>query len=390
MIQGITARFLETGTGHLRIQSRTPVPHESVDLLAQELEEIEGDGPSEILLVQREHQGIGLIRGTSGNTGVQLRGVDTEWYQNDAGVQAYLQIRAGEFDLGSPEAIVLGEGLAQTLGAEVGQEVRVLTVRRGSTGSLLTRVSRFEVRGIVSSGYRDLDRLWAFIPIDRARTILPADSGTQIITLKIADPFILPNPLIVRDPELPRDLLRDVRATLGPQWQAQTWFELERSQYMNFLGTRDMLVFIMVVILLVAAVNISSTMINLVAERQQEFAILKALGASPWTIGRIVLTIGGLSGLGGIFLGLGFGSLGVLFVNEIIYVIEVLVNLFSAPGESVSILNPEFYLEQIPVLLLPGQLGLLGLAALFMTLISSLVPAYRAGKTPPAALFRRE
>ena len=385
MIQGITSRFLETGTGHIRLASRQPQSEEALQDLAQRLTSLDG-----VLVAHVEHQGLGLIRSDWGNSGVQIRGIDQSWFDNDPSIQRYLDLIAGSFDVTGEDFLVLGQGLAEELEVQLGDQVRILSVRRGAAGSLLTRVTRFTVQGIVSSGYRDLDRLWAFIPLSRARTILPGDSGNSFITLKIQDPFVLDNPLMSRNPHIGQELVRDIRRQLTADWRLFTWFDLERSQYMNFLGTRDMLVFIMVVILLVAGVNIASTMINLVAERQEELAVLKALGASPWTLGRIIFTIAGVSGALGIVAGLGLGALGVVFINEILLGIEWMMNIFASPGEQIQILNPEFYLESIPVILLPMQLFVLGLAAGIMTFIFSALPTLKAMSIPPAVLYRRE
>ena len=385
MIQGITARYLETGTGHLRLESRLPATPEQSD--AAVLSALSAPG---VVSALPERQGLGLLRTAAGSSGVQIRGLPADALERDRGLAGYLRLDSGSFDLSQPEFAVLGLGLAQDLGVVPGDEVRILTVRRSGTGSLLPRVSRFQVTGIVSSGYRELDKLWVFVGLDRSRSILPDDSATELVSIKIDDPFVLSNPLISRNEARGNEILQAIHSRISPDWRLSTWFELERSQYMNFLGTKNMLVFIMVIILLVAAVNITSTMINLVAERQQEFAILKAIGASPWTISRIVIIIGCLSGLIGILFGLTAGSLCVLFINEIIHGVERILNLFASPGTEIQIINPEFYLERIPVMLLPGQLALQGGLALLMSLLASLLPALRAAGMRPAALFRRD
>ncbi len=386
MIQGITARFLETGTGHIRIQTRRSLDYEAIDFAVSQLEgHIEG-----IRNISIEHQGIGLIRSDRGNSGVQIRGVPSDWYSADPGIRQYLRVDSGDFDLTGQDSLVLGLGLSEQLGVMVGDELRILTVRRGAAGGLLPRVTRFRVTGIVSSGYRDLDRLWAFIPLDRSRSLLPGESGNQSIVVKLDDPFILENPLITRDFQEGRKILGEIRARLSSDWRVLTWFELEQAQYMNFLGTKNMLVFIMVIILLVAGVNIASTMISLVTERQQEFAILQSLGAHPVTIGQIVLVIAGISGTAGIVLGLGMGTICVIFINEIILGIETLLNLFAPSASHVQIINPEFYLERIPVVVLPAQILVLGGAAGLISVISSLIPALKAARIRPGVLFRRD
>lgn len=385
MIQGITARYLETGTGHLRIEARLNMDASRMDQMAEDLLQLD-----QVTAAVPERQGLGLVRTDQGSSGVQIRALPSDAFERDKGLSIYLEVEEGEFRLTEEQDLVIGLGLAQELGVKVGDEVRLMTVRRSSNGGLLPRISRFELKGIVSSGYRELDKLWVFIPLERGRSILPQDQSVDFISLKLEDPFILSNPLIQRDPERGIEFLRTVQNHLGFDWRVLTWFELERSQYMSFLGTKNMLVFIMIIILLVAAVNIATTMINLVAERQQEFAVLKALGANPWTVAGIVVTIGSLSGLIGIVLGLGLGSLCVVFINEIIAGIEAVLNLFASSGSEIQIINPEFYLERIPVLLLPEYLLMQGGLALLLSLLASLIPAIRATHMHPMILFRRD
>lgn len=385
MIRGITSRYLETGTGHLRLRNRLPMAEDQLGLTAAQIRQIPG-----VISASIERDGTGLARSGRGNTGIQIRGVDESWYRDDKRTQEYIRIVEGDFSLAGERSAVIGKGVADELGLAAGDELRLLTVRRGSNGRLLPRITRFEVAGIISTGYRDLDRFWVFVSLQNARTIIPDESASQYITVKVEEPFDLPNPLSPGDREAGRNLLADLRVAIPAQYTLQTWFDLEQSQYMNFIGTKNMLIVIMIVILLVAAVNISSTMIGVVQERQQEFAVLKALGMGRSGIAGIVVVISGISGILGCIIGLALGVLGSLGINEIISGLEFLVNLLATDADRIQLINPEFYLERIPVEILPGQLLVLALAAFGMTLLSGLVPALRASRISPVVLFRKE
>ncbi|KGE70737.1 ABC transporter permease [Spirochaeta lutea] len=383
MIQGITARYIEVGSGHIQLQSRFAVEPQELSATLDSLAGIPG-----VVRAQPERRGLGLLRGDLGNSGVQIRGVEPEWYRDDPGVRQYLSLEEGEFRLGEDD-LLIGTALARELGVGVGDEVRLLTVRRGATGALLPRVSRFVVRGLVSSGYRELDRLWVFIQRQRGLEILHESSSSDQITLKIDDPFTLPNPLLSRNSQAGQSVLEEIARVLSPQWRMVTWYDAERAQIMNFIATKNMLLVIMVVILLVAAVNVSSTMINLVEERRKELITLKSLGASPaWVMG-VVLLGGGVSGGLGIILGGTAGMLCSLWINEILRGIEWVINTALFWQESIQIINPEFYLERIPVTPLVGDTLLLLAAALGVSVLASLFPALRAARLRPAEVFQK-
>ena len=60
------------------------------------------------------------------------------------------------------------------------------------------------------------------------------------------------------------------------------WYQLEKASYKSFQTTRALLLFIMALIVAVAAVNVSSSLVMVVLEKTPEIAMLKAMGAGPW------------------------------------------------------------------------------------------------------------
>ena len=118
-----------------------------------------------------------------------------EAWGEDEGLRRYVSVEAGSFDLSGEDNVVLGRALAEDLGVEPGDPVRLLTVRPLEGGAFLPRVSRFTVTGIISTGYQELDQLWVFMPLDRGMRVLPPGSSRQLLGIKITDPYALPNPL---------------------------------------------------------------------------------------------------------------------------------------------------------------------------------------------------
>ena len=401
MISGITMRFIETGTYHLQLVARGRENGESKSAVIQDLLRLD-----DVLHAFPEVQGLGLLAGKRGHNGVQIRGVDPEIYERDANFARYLDIIEGDFDLSGERNVLVGENLASLLEVTIGDEVRLVTAQTQRSERIIPRVSRFTVTGIVSSGYRELDALWVFMREDDARRIIPPNEAREFIGIKVANPFLLDSEVqelqFIQSDQKGGEynsLINEIRSIAENEWRLLTWFNLEQSQYMSFITTRNLLLFIMVLIVLVAAVNISSAMIMLILEKQEEIAILKAMGIRNRQVLAVFLICGGITGGLGTIMGLSLGALAAYNVNGIIAALEFIVNAFGylrtsviTPGElyiPIELFNPDFYLNKIPVHLRFSDLGIMALITLLLSVIMSYLPARRAVRLHPLALLHR-
>ncbi|MFP4204719.1 MAG: ABC transporter permease [Spirochaetaceae bacterium] len=397
MIQGITDRFIEVGTYHLQAVHAPELPAEEAREAADRVARVRG-----VTGVVPERRGMGLLSSESARSGVTVRAVPEDLWSRDEGFRRYIDLEAGEFDLGEGENVVLGKALAEELEVGPGDRVRLLTVRSLDEDSFLPRVSRFNVAGVISTGYQELDQLWMFMPFERGVRVLPEGSSRQILGIKIKDPYSLPNPLTGggRRGEA-RYQANEIARSLGMDWRLFTWYELERSRYMSFRTTKNLLVFIMGLIVVVASVNISSSLVMLVLEKQSEIAILKSTGASPAGIRRIFVLCGFFSGVAGGAIGIAVGLAISVNLNALLAGIENLVGWFQqafymafAPltdgaPQAVNVFHSEFYLETIPITVDPGQLLLVAVLTTVLATLAALVPAHRAGRVRPLEVMRR-
>jgi len=406
MIEGISSRFIETWSSHVQL-----VGPSSDDPAA--LEAIAGKVVAAGLAVQAfpEVQGLGLLKGSTAASGATIRAVSPAMWDGDAGFRSYMKMRAGEFSLQQPNDMVVGIALAQKLGISVGDRVRLLTYRSESWAGL-PKVSTFMVRGIVGSGYQELDRYWLFIPLERGMRIIDPASARTTINCKVTDAFELPNPLVNRGGIIhPQgtsakalawaEYAEALEEQSGRQWFPLSWYESQESQFEHFLGTKNILLFVMVLIVLVATLNVLSSMILLVFEKQHDIAMLKSMGAGPSDVARVFLLIGGLAGASGAVLGIGMGSLLSQFINELIYVMEMMINLFARLAfmvghgfveqgfQKLELLNPEFYLERIPVRVHVNDLLFIAMLTVSLSFLASWVPARKASQLKPIDILRK-
>jgi lipoprotein-releasing system permease protein len=163
------------------------------------------------------------------------------------------------------------------------------------------------------------------------------------------------------------------------------------SQYSSYESTRQMLLLIMALIVIVAAVNVSSATSMLVIERQRDIAVLKVTGATVNGVTRVFLWGSFLTGLCGAIIGIGAGLLLGNFINPLIHSLEKLLSFFTGlfNGSEVKILDPGFYLETIPIIIDWLAVFLIGCFTILCSVAASWIPARRAGKLKPMELLRK-
>jgi lipoprotein-releasing system permease protein len=384
MIRGITDRFLELGTGHLQVWPRAPVQDVStaLDAAASLLSSPPVSSRADwagIKGVWREIDGIGVILSTAGKTGASIRAVDTSFWQ-DEGSRRYLTVKDGEGFIDADNEILLGEDIARETGAKVGGPLRLMTLRVNDDGSVIPRTTLFTVKGIVSSGYHELDAMWCVISYDAGKRILSGEISQNFLVVKITEPY-----------DAVENAAYDISGRLGGVFSVYTWRELQRAQYSAYESTRQMLIFIMALIVLVAAVNVSAAVSMLVIERQRDIAVLKSAGTSAAETSLIFLWCGFLTGIAGAVPGIAFGLLIGCSINSIIHALESALSFVSAllNGEAVKILDPGFYLQDIPVIVDWKTVALIGGLTVICSVVSSVFCAGRAGKSRPLELLRK-
>ena len=331
--------------------------------------------------------------GKGGRVGGTVRAVHPDFFGDSGAVRRLVSVVSGKAAFESPNDAILGKKIAKDLSLTAGDTFRVLTMTEGRGGRTIPRFTTFTVRGVISSGYQELDALWVFIPFRTGCRILSGESSNTFISVRTDDPF---------------DTIEGARMrvieTLPEGFRAYTWKEMNRSQFHSFTTTRTLLLFIMFMILFVAAVNISSALVMMVMERRKEIAILKSVGADPACVSYAFLLAGFFTGIGGILLGMPVGILCAVHINGLFDAIERVVNAllfvvhetlaFLRLGESagfsgVRLLDPAYYLESIPVTLRFDELFRIAAGALLLSVLVSVLPAARAGREKPLDTLRK-
>lgn len=387
MIQGITERVIGLSSSHIQIDFYDsgemildPEYFKQLSVIASSIDGVKNVSP--------EIQGIGLASSLKGRTGASIRAVLDDSFEKNSAFKEYFEIVSGSPDLSARNSAVLCKKLASDLGVEAGGTVRLITTKESAGGKMIPKITPLKVSAVVSCGYQELDALWLFVSLETGEKILSASSSQAVLGIETENAF---------GPELEKTYrnLSDFKE-IGKIYK---WNELNTSQFENYASTQIMLVFIMMLIVLVASVNISSALVMLVIERKKEIAIIKSLGGTSDGIAFSFLLTGFFTGLAGVAVGIPTGLLCAVNFNTLMNIIERIINLFVRFGtmlfssgtavHEVHLLDPAFYLQNIPLSVPLGQLFIVASGTLILSLFVSALPALKAGREKPIETLKK-
>jgi len=386
MIDGITARLLEVGTYHLQV----PL---SPDMTAAQLESVAASiaAVSGVTAAVPERQGTAMIVTAHGAAGVNVRFVPPDIFSRDEGFRAYVTIRAGNGTLSGRDALLVSTSLARTLGIAPGDTVSVLTTwAEGFSGP--ARISAARVSGIYETGYQELDSALVYAPLSFANLVLSPRAARALIGVKVINPF--------------GDLARvqaGVAAAAGGRVRVSSWRDIEFARLASFATTKALLLFIMALVVIVASVNVSSSVLMIIIERREELGIMGSFGAGPRSLSLSFLMAGFFTGLAGTIAGIAAGLLVAVNINAVISGLEAIINLgvsaasfvrrsfapTAASFDHVTLFNSAYYLKEIPVRIEPAEIALVAIGTLVMCALASYLPAARSARLRPLETLRK-
>ena len=394
MIQGMTDRIIGLSSNNIQAYvspklKDTQNPQSYRDY-AQQFKNING-----VLEVYPEIGVTALAAGKKMRTGAQIRALDKNIFTKNKAFTDLFTILEGDFldfqnqEEGTATYAVVGQKMAQMLDLHAGDTFRVITIKT-TDGNQSPKLTSFKVSAIISSGYQELDALWVFIPLEAAYKFVSLGNASFTVMIETPQSY---------SPDLVR-IQRELKKEYGKYINFYRWDQVHAAEFENFSSTKVMLVFIMILIVLVASINISSAIIMLVMERRKEIAILKSIGATPSGITFAFIITGITCGLGGLALGLPFGLLAAVNANEIVKFIEKLINIIAKAGyylkgvpaeeiNAIRLMDPAYYLQTIPVNLPFSQVILISLSTVLLALLVSIIPSVKAGKEKPLDILRK-
>ena len=391
MIQGMTERIIGLSSSHIEaaVESSSPFVSDAASFarFASRLKTVEG-----VTNAYPEIDASALASGASYRCGVQVRAVLPEVFTENKSFASLFRVTdgdIGDFKSGAKAAVV-GEETAKRLGIRSGDKFRLITAQANADGTVLPKAALLSVAAVVSSGYQELDAAWLFVPLDTGFDIIRAGTGAYSVLVETENAF---------SPELVR-VQSSLRDAFPFDADFYRWDELNLDKYENFASTKIMLVFIMLLIVLVASINISSSLVMLVAEKRREIAVIKSLGGTRHGIALAFLAAGTAAGFGGVLIGLPIGLACAINVKSIIVFFEKSVNaaakfLYIIRGYDINslahidLMDPAYYLSEISVVIPFRDTAVIVVSTVLLALAASVIPAYRAGNEKPLETLRK-
>ncbi|BAN47871.1 lipoprotein-releasing ABC transporter permease subunit [Metapseudomonas resinovorans] len=277
-------------------------------------------------------------------------------------------LKPGEF------GIVIGDRAASKLGVGMGDKVTfVLPEVAVTPAGVFPRMKRFTVVGIFHVGAGELDGFLAIANLsDVARLKRWQPDQVQGLRLKLDDLF-----------QAPRVAWQIAGELKGEDFYARDWTRTHGNLYQAIKMEKAMIGLLLLLIVAVAAFNIISTLVMVVTDKRGDIAILRTLGATPRQIMGIFMVQGTVIGVVGTFIG---GVLGILAALNVSSAIALLERLLGHKFLSAEV----YFIDYLPSQLMAEDVVLVCSAALVLSFLATLYPAWRAARTQPAEALRYE
>ena len=273
-------------------------------------------------------------------------------------------LEAAESRIAAMPPIILGQDMANDLGATVGSVVLVTSPQGELTPfGMVPKYSRFRVAGIFNSGFYDYDSAWAFTRLADAQQLFGLGDLVSVLEFKVDD--------IYRADQIGEQLEK----AAGPGFMATNWMEQNKALF-RALKTERVVTFITIgLIVLVAALNILISLTMMVMEKTRDIAVLMSMGTRKSQVRRIFISQGLLIGFIGTAIGLVLGYL-LSYIGGHYHLLS---------------LAPEVYsIDYVPFAPRMMDGVLVAVVAIGISFIATLYPSWSAARILPAEALRYE
>ena len=309
------------------------------------------------------------ISSESAGDGIVVRGIDPELERQTANIAK--DITRGEYSFEIPSfdstenasGIVMGVTLADRLGVGVGDPIVLYSLRgEDLRKNTRPRVAKFYVTGIFETGMYEFDSQLSYISLPAAQSLFRMHDEVTAVHLKLTDIY------------LAEEIAPALTAVLGYQYQIVTWNELHRNLFTWISLEKKMLFIGFILIVLVAAFSIISTLVMLAMEKRTEIGVLKTLGATAASIRRIF-----------IYNGLVIGSIGIILGWSIALIAAWIQNkyaLISLPGDL-------YFINYLPIKVNPLDFLMAGMVTIIICFLAAFYPAVKASRQSVIDVLRQ-
>ncbi len=299
---------------------------------------------------------------------LEVRGIDPELESKVSSLSSYVDEQAWQQFQAGNNVVVLGKGVADALGAKVGDSVTLMLPSLGSTTKVQApKRIRVKVIGLLRlSG--QIDHNLALLPMADAQSYMRIGDQVSGVSLKVTDVLNAHN------------IVRKVGRQINEYVYLRSWKQKFGYLHRDIQLVRTIMYLVMVLVISVACFNIVSTLMMAVKDRASEIAILRTMGASNGLIKRIFVWQGVFSGVMGSLIGSAVGVIAALNLTPMIKGLEAILDHQFLSGDI-------YFVDFLPSQLVWMDVALVSTTAVVLSLIATWYPATRAAQMNPAAVL---
>lgn len=270
----------------------------------------------------------------------------------------------GLYGLKIQEGILVGKGLADILGLKVGDEVMVLSpMGRRTPFGILPRAGSFRVEGVFQKGVFDQD--YAMVVMNRERAVEFFGDGYRLSGYEV----------YLEDPYRAQEVREILEKKLDGTAIVRSWIDLNKPLFNALQLEKVGIFFVLMLMVVIASFNITSLLFMKVREKIRDMAVLRTFGLKRRQVVLVFLLQGFILGVTGTALGLILSMIGGYLINE--------YRLVRVPADV-------YLMDHVPVHFETADITLTILGAVVLSLLASLLPAYRAGRESIVKVLRNE
>ncbi len=313
-----------------------------------------------------------MIQSDHDSLEASVKGVDAEAEQTTSELGSHI-LPGGSLDFldqadgrtgSAGRGILLGREMAKTLHVAVGDSVALISPMRDNSSQWpVPKLEMFRVSGIFEYGMHEYDSSLMYISLPAAQDYFESGDIVTGIEVKVDNIFRASK---VAD---------SLKERFGFSYSVRDWSELNKNLFAIFGLYKKAMFLLLALIVLVACLNIASTLIMMVMEKNHDIAVLKSLGASSASILKIFV-------MQGLFIGLTGTGIGCL--------LGVLICRIADAYKLIRLEGGVYYLNYLPFRIMPLDFSLVALSSVLVCFLSTLYPAKQAARLDPAAALRYE
>ena len=318
----------------------------------------------------------GQVMLTSGSrvSGVVVRGVDPDRVNAVVDLQRYMKqgsiaglkqqnpVQVQDRTIKLP-GVIMGERLAAQLGLFVGSPVQVVSPLGSPTAiGVIPKLRRFVVTGLLNTGMSEIDSTLVFMGLADAQKFFELGDAVSNIEIR------------VDDVNQSREIADRIQRQLGFPYLTEDWTRLWPNLFSALQLEKTVYFLVLLLMVLIGAFNIISTLVMVVMEKRKDIAILMSMGATRASIRKIFLLKGLIIGVVGTTLGLLLGLLVCTLIAQY---------RFELPKDV-------FLISTVPVRIYFSNFMIVTLSSFVVCLLASIYPARQAAKLDPVEIIRYE